>query len=421
MLLASGSAQTGEHARAALDALPAREALLRRIAELHGDVPRISHLAMAGGRCFALRQDPGASLPVLVVRERPEGPERVLLDTGAGGGEVQRSIDWFVPSPDGRRVALGIAAGGSEESALHVLEVDSGALLDDRIDRVHHGFVSWLDGDALTYHRYREVPPGTPPGEARDDTCSFLHRLGDDPAEDTPLLRRGLNPAVPMAPRDRPFVVVPPRSDWMLAVVSHTALSHTLDEHLSASTIYAAPRAALVDPAACPWAEVAGPDRGVIAFALDGDRLYLVVHRDAPRHQVVELTLGDGAPAERVVVPESERVVLAVRALGDRLVVRDLAGTVGRVREVPLPGGAPREVPLPVEGAISEWATSADPGELLLKVDSWTRSPYVLHYAAGAGAVTDTGWAPPSPVDFSEVEARELLAPARDGTPIPVR
>jgi protease II len=44
------------------------------------------------------------------------------------------SIDYFSPSLNGKWVAYGISPGGSEESVIHILEVDSGRELLLRVD-----------------------------------------------------------------------------------------------------------------------------------------------------------------------------------------------------------------------------------------------------------------------------------------------
>jgi prolyl oligopeptidase len=80
-------------------------------------------------------------------------------------------------------------------------------------------------------------------------------------------------------------------------------------------------------------------------------------------------------------------------------------------------------VPLPVDGGILEWTAHPERPLALLEVASWTDPPRVLRLhggGAGAGTVADTGWVPPSQVDFGEVVSRKLEVPARDGTMIPL-
>src|SRR6202050_2083226 len=134
----------------------------------------------------------------------------------------------------------------------------------------------------------------------------------------------------------------------MMSIISHSAVGQPIGEEMSDSTLYVAPRAGLADPPACPWQRVAGPAGGVPALALPADDLSLVTHRDAPRAQVVKVPLAapDLAGAA-VVLPEGERAIVAIRIMGDQLLVHERDAGPSRVRPGPLSGGSPRAAPLP--------------------------------------------------------------------------
>src|SRR5262249_15535693 len=160
-----------------------------------------------GGQVFWLRQQAGASVPVLAAASEDGGQARILLDPAALPGAEHSYLDWFVPSPDGRFVACGISQGGSELSTPRVLDVSTGQLTGDSVPAAPHGEVSWLpDGQALICHRYAGAPPGTAPDQRRRDSRSILHRLGTPAADDKVVLARGVSALVPMTSLDRPFV-----------------------------------------------------------------------------------------------------------------------------------------------------------------------------------------------------------------------
>ena len=422
--LAEWLAEQGGHAAAVLAGLPGREALLARIRQCAGPAGGAgadSAFALAGDRVFHLRQQPGGPVPVLMSADG-QG-ERVLLDPAALAGTERGSLDWFVPSPDGRLVACGVSAGGSENSSLRIVDAASGQLLQDVVPGTFHGAVSWVPGrDVLVCHRYLPPAAGTPPDQRRRDSRACLHRVGTPAADDVAVLDRGRNPRVPLAPIDRPFVLTPGGTDWMIAIISHSSLAGPVGEEMSDCSLYVAPRAGLEDPASCPWQPVAGPPDGVTSFAVHGDYLYLVAHRGRPRCRVLAVPLA--APdlaAAAVIVPESEREVASVRVVGDQLLVHEREAGLSRMRRVPLAGGAPQEVPLPVDGALEQWTGHPQRPEAFLTLNAWTSSPRVYRYDSGADTVTDTGWLPPPAADFSGITVTDLRVPARDGTLIPLR
>ncbi|HEY0736960.1 MAG TPA: prolyl oligopeptidase family serine peptidase [Herpetosiphonaceae bacterium] len=402
-----------------LDALPERDALLARISELGGTTPELTELRMAGGRYFYLRREPGADVARLVVRLSPDASERILVDPSTIASQGHMAIDWFAPARDGRLVACGISEGGSEDSTLCVLDVDTGEQLPDTISRVRFQYVSWLeDNRSFVYHRYPDPPADTPAAERRYHTRSYLHHLGDDPEQDLVVFARGLNQRVPMNPIDRPFVIVPGNSDWMIGVISHSALGR---DEWSDCTFYVAPRAALVEPATCPWTRLATVEDGVRNFAIDGDTLYLVTRRTSPRYEVLALTLPNTDLSQaRVMVPESQAVIESVCVTDDYLLIRELDAGIGRLRRVALAGGELESVALPVNGTIVEWACDSESPDVVLYMTSWTVSPRAFRYDTRSGAVEDTGWVPPAPIDFGDIEAYEVEAPAQDGTLIPL-
>jgi prolyl oligopeptidase len=414
----------GGYAASVLAGLPGRAGFLARVAGLAGGAAQDSWFRLAGDRVFFRHQPAGAGVPVLMVADGRG--RRVLLDPAALPGREHRYLDWFAPSPDGRLVACGISEGGSERSTLRIVDADDGGLRQDAIPGTLLGVVSWVPGgDALVCHRFLDPPAGTPPYQRRNDSRACLHRLGTPADDDVVVLARGLNPRVPMAPVDRPRVFIPPGSDWMIAIISHGGQGGAPGEEISDCSLYVAPRAALADPPGCPWRQAAGPADGVTCCAIHGDRLYLVTDRGAPRSRVVSVPMA--APdlaAAAVVVPGGERAVAAILVVGDELLVHELEAGVSRLRRVPLAGGLPGEVPLPAGGLIEQWTAHPVRPEACITLGTWTQAPRVFRYggpSGPAGAVTDTGWLPPSSADSSGIVTCDLRVPARDGTIVPLR
>lgn len=229
-----------EHTRVYLDALPERSALLKRITELDNAGTSYLGFAPAGGRIFCLRRDPGEGLPKLVVRSGEE--EKTLVDPNQLIGEVHSAIDWYYPSRDGQRVAYGVSQGGSEDSTLYVVEVESGQVQDLAISRTGFSVVDWLeDHRTFLYTRVPAVPAGAPPTERFKNSSVYLHQSGSDPEQDQRVFGSGVNSRVEILPEDEPYLCTSSVSDWMLGVVR--------DGGRQELTIYVAPRTALSEPA----------------------------------------------------------------------------------------------------------------------------------------------------------------------------
>ncbi len=396
------------------EALPEREALLKRITELSGADPILYSLQVAGGRYFYLRRDSNDNLAKLVVRTGLDGQEKVLFDPNRLKDEIHTAIDWYTPSRDGKLVAYGISPGGSEDSTLHILEVDSGKILDLALSRTWFGGVSWLeDSRSFVYQRFPDRPADAPPTEHFNDACMYLHQLGNDPEKDQAVFGRGVNAGVEIADEDFPFLILPQNSNWMIGLIMHGDLSEI--------TIYAAPRPVLSDPTTCTWTKIVDIEDAVTGYAVHDDTIYFRTHKDAPHYKVIATSLKNpDLRRATLVVPKSEAVIEDIRVAGDYLLMQDLVGGIGRMRRVKLSGGELEPVPLPFDGTIIEWTNEADSPEVLLEMAAWTASPRIYRFHVNERTLKDTGWLLPSPIDTSAVETHEVQVPAKDGTLVPL-
>ena len=104
--------QENTYARAYLDILPGIEALRKRLTKIM-TAKRTGHSALTfrGGQLFGMRFQPPKQQPFLVVLPAPDQPDkaRVLVDPNDMDKKGTMAIDWFIPSPDGKLVAVSLS------------------------------------------------------------------------------------------------------------------------------------------------------------------------------------------------------------------------------------------------------------------------------------------------------------------------
>src|SRR5215813_749871 len=122
------------YTRSILDPLSGREAIHRRLLEL-SSIGTISAPQIAGKYYFYSRRTGTQNQPVLLVCEGISGKDRALVDANQLATDGTVALDWWFPSEDGKYVAYGTSASGSEESTLHIVETATGKMLPDAIDR----------------------------------------------------------------------------------------------------------------------------------------------------------------------------------------------------------------------------------------------------------------------------------------------
>lgn len=131
--------------------LPGRYKLRTRVKAL-SSVGSVSAPVWRGDRCFVLRRSASQEHPVLYV------DDAVLLDPQQLDPSGRTTLDSWQPSPDGTLLAFQISRGGDEQSALHVLDVTTGQVVDGPLDGCRYSPVAWLpDGKSFYYVGFRQV------------------------------------------------------------------------------------------------------------------------------------------------------------------------------------------------------------------------------------------------------------------------
>ena len=411
-----------DYTRAVLDATPGRDAMLQEIAQADGANTSVFWLMPAGGKFFYMKLQPGEAIPTLDVRDGLDGAERVLVDPRTlQQGDTHFSINYIRPSYDGRYVAYGLSPGGSEKSVLHVVEVQSGKLLDEAIDRVEGdgGFVpvAWRpDSRGFFYYREQALGPKDPPSAKFLKSRDYLHLLGKNSAGDgdKPVFGFGVDRSIAVAPDEDALISTSADSPYAFGLLTKNEETDLIPG------LYVA-RIADLGIKADPWRRISGEADDVTGFAAHGDAVYLLTHQDAPHFKVLLTSLQhpDFRKA-KVVVAQGDAVIEKLIAGRDGLYVRLLDNGLGKAERVSYKDGKAQPVPLPFEGTIADMVVAPDADGAYFQLTSWTRSPLWFAYDPAKGALTDTKLQPPSPVDFSGVETREVEAVSYDGTRVPL-
>ncbi len=403
-----------DYTRAVLAKIPGRAALAARIKALDDAGPTVSSVQWSDGRYFYFKTEPGSDNRKLFVRDRLEAPERLLLDTEKQSTkEKHYTIDYFTPSLDGRYVAAGVSAGGSENSVMEVIETATGKELPDRIDRAQFGAISWRkDGKSFYYTRLQKLSPDAPPTDKYLKIRVYLHTLGSNPDDEPAVFGFGVSGSIAVQPADASFVLQSTASPWAVAVIAHGVQNEL--------TLYTAPADSVRGPAT-PWRKICGrrgrgheprPSRGHRLPAQPQGRVALSDPHDGPRTSRKQ----SGRARARFRRRHSQPRRRQRRALRSGPRRRDGPAAARRVRR--RRGGGRRRSPFrerfrdsrPTRGSTAPSSRSR-PGRSRLAGTPTTPAQRGLF---------DTKLVPRSPVDFSGIDSVEVKAKSADGTMVPL-
>ncbi|MHA1587066.1 MAG: prolyl oligopeptidase family serine peptidase [Candidatus Heimdallarchaeota archaeon] len=131
------------------------------------------------------------SQPILYVQKGKAGAPIILVNPNELSKENPVSLDWYFVSPNAKYLVYGLSNNGDEWSLLHIKNVETGEILDDKIPRTRFCSLAWLpDETGFYYTRYPE--PGTvPKGQENYNKHVFLHIIGNDWHNDEKLFGEG--------------------------------------------------------------------------------------------------------------------------------------------------------------------------------------------------------------------------------------
>ncbi len=371
-----------------------------------GESARFSGFPQEKGRIFGLRFKPPAQQPVLVWLSSLDSADswRTVLDLNLFNPAGTTSMDWYVPSPDGRRVAVCLSEGGSERGTLRFVETDTGKMLGDEIPRVQFptagGSAAWAaDGSGVFYTRYPQ-PGERPEGDLAFFQQVWFHRLGGAASEDKYELGADF-----------------PR-------IAEIALEASQDGRWIAASVAngdGGEFAHYVRNEAGQWKQVTHFADAIKEARLGRDgAIYLLSQKDAPRGKVLRLPLAEPELAKATVVaPQSDGVVAEMAPCDDGLYLAELVGGPSELRYYARGSLRPRLIPiLPVSAASGVQSWHGD--ELVFANTSYLKPTGWFTWQPGATQPHRTALGMTSPVGFDDLEVVREFARSKDGTRVPL-
>ena len=408
----------GAYSREVLDKIAVRDGLEKRLTELtsaNGDAIG-SMVRMPGDRIYYMLRPKGERQFKLAMRIGFGGAPRILVDpeVAAKATGVPHAINYFKPSWDGKYVAYGMSAGGSEDASLYILDTTTGKNVGAPAPRVHGGLVSWLpDSRSFTYNQLKAPTPGEPESEAYLDSRVMWQNLGAKAAPAQAVFGPTVTKDLGLARLDVAELIVQPGSPWMIA--------RTTDTTLPEGFLFVAKVADLGQPDV-KWTRISGYDDKITEVDLKGNDLYFMTHNQAPRKQVMKLDLRQPQLAQAKLVAAAP----ANGVLEDFMLTRD--GVMGAVRqgtEIVLrrytagdTAGAAIAMPFP--GAARMTADLAHTySDVVYTLSGWTQMP--LSFVLKGSVSTDTGMrVNPVLPNVPEVQVENVEVASYDGAKVPM-
>ena len=385
-----------------LDQIPYRQAIRDRLTKLW-NYERFSVPHQEGGRYFFQHNMGLQNQSVLFVSDSLNAEPRVLLDPNTLSSDGTVALAGDVISDDGKLMAYGLSASGSDWNEWHVRDVDTGQDLSDDIKWVKFKCCSWSkDNKGFYYSRYDE-PKGAALREANYFEKLYYHRLGTDQSEDKLIYER-------------------PDNKEMGFFGSVTDDGHYLIISVDQGT---EPKNRLY------YKDLTQPDSPVVKLLDDFDAQYTFIDNDgpvfwfhtdldAPRGRLIAIdTQHPERPNWKSVVPQSGDKLEFANVVDGVFLLAYLKDARTEVRVYDLKGTFLRNVDLPGIGTAGGFGGKRKDKETFYAFTSFTSPTTVYRYEPQAGK-SSVFRKPKVDFDGSRYETRQVFYKSKDGTRIPM-
>jgi prolyl oligopeptidase len=392
-----------------MEKLPERAAFREQLTKLL-NYQRYTVPDWEGHRYLYRKNDGLQNQSVIYTLNKLSDEPRVLLDPNQLASDGTVAVTSTMVSDDGRLLAYGVAASGSDWNEIRVRDIDAGKDLPDVIKWVKFSEPSWTkDNEGFFYSKFPEPKPtGNQTFAKLAYQKVYYHRLGD-PAEKDPLIyERSDDPDLGFGAE------VSHDGRYLLMLVN----KGTEERDLLYFKDLGDAKAPNIDAPFQPIVDKFEAEFKVVGST--GNRLYIMTDLNAPRYKIVEIDLTDPSRDRwKEIVPESKDLLEDASLVGGKLVIKYLVDAQNRLLVFDLEGRQESEIGLPAPGTVGTLSGDPDRPELFYLFTSFLYPSTIYRYDVSSGQ--NMVFQKPN-VDFNpgRYETKQIFYVSKDGTKIPM-
>ncbi len=383
--------------------IPYRDRIRARLTELW-NFERYGVPWHEGGRYFYFKNDGLQNQSVLYTLTALDAGPRVLLDPNTLSPDGTVALSGVAVSPDGKLLAYGTSAAGSDWQEWHVRDIATGDDLPDHIRWVKFSGASWTkDGRGFYYSRFDEPAKDAALTQVNYFQKLYYHRVGTPQSDDRLVYER------------------PDRKEWGFGGYV-TDDGHYLIINVSQGTD---PRNRVF------YQDLTRPDAPVVELLNDFDAAYNFIDNDgpifwfhtdldAPRGRIIAIDTRHPERANwREIIPEAKETLRGANVVNQQFLLHYLKDAQSLVRVFDLEGRPVREIELPGIGTASGFGGKRGDTETFFSFTSFRRPATIYRYDLTTGTRT-VFRAPRVAFNPEDYVTRQVFCASKDGTRIPM-
>lgn len=383
-----------------VDKLSQRAKIKSRLEELWS-YKRYSAPIKKGKYYYYLQNDGLQNQDVLVRQEGLDGEAEVVLDPNTFSKDGTSSLGSFNFSPNGKYLAYQKSVGGSDWHDIHILDLESGRELTDKISWVKFSEVSWIEG-GFYYARFPAPAAGEEGTVLAKNQTVYFHQLGTDSSKDKTLYFDRAHPSrgfIINATADNATLIL---ESWDSSGGNSLAIQNNNDKVPTFNSI------------------VADFKNNYNYIGNIEGELYFLTNADAPNKRILSIRADKLAkPAWKTIIKEGEDVISSANIYGNRLVLSYIHNASSKLSIYSTDGKLKHEVSLPGIGTIQALAGNQDDNQAFFSFTSFTQpnTIYTLNIESGKTALYKQ---PKVAFDSEKYVTKQVWYKSKDGTKVPM-
>ena len=321
------------------------------------------------------------------------------------------SISYFVPSRDGKKIALGLAEGGAEISTIRVFNVDTKKFYPESIYPSWFGVSGWT-GDSKGFIYTQQKSGDKNSMDMLMDASARYHVVGTQPANDKLIFSREHNPDLGIKPEDICFVYYSEDYKYIIGELAGVNQDRNL---------FYAPAEQLLKEN-INWKRLIQSEDSVVNFAIHNDKVFLLSHNRASKFKVLMSSLNDlDVKNAKTILPEGDQTIVYITRSKDYLFIIKSDGINSHVDQFNFSSGKIESVKLPINGTSDMYPLDVKTNDCILFTTSWKQPTTIYDYNTTTQKTTLSSFnIPVKYPGIEELVVEEVEVPGHDGVMIPL-
>ncbi|MBL4709806.1 MAG: S9 family peptidase [Flavobacteriales bacterium] len=382
-----------------LNQIPYREAIEERLTELW-NYEKVGTPFKQGDYYFMYKNDGIQNQSVLFFQKGLDGEQKILLDPNTMSEDGTTSLNGMGFSKDDKYMAYGISKAGSDWVEIHVMDLETQRLLDDKVNWVKFSGINWYK-DGFYYSSYDQPTEGSDYSGKNEYHKVYYHKIGTTQADDQLVYEDKEN-----AQRNAGSGVTKDEEYLIITTSESTNGNSLMVKNLEKAGGFVS----LVDNY--------NTDNNIVKHLGEG-KFLVNTNYNAPNNRICLVDINKPSQENWTdFISEKEYVLRGVSIAGDKIIASYMKNVQSKIEVYNLDGKYQYDIELPGIG-MAGFRGDKDENIAFYSFTSYTNPTTIYQYDI-ANNTSELFFQPKTTFKSEEYETKQVFFTSKDGTKIPM-